>query len=284
VANTGQAEAIKLLGYNLETAEVKPGGQVAVTLYWEALASTARPYSVFVHLLNKDDILVTQRDTYPGLGLRATTQLKPGETWADRYVISIPETAYAPDVIQVAVGLYDYVDQNRMMADNGSDHVRFGQIAIRAQAGELANPISINFDNKMALVGYEIDKRVLKPGETITLTMYWRGLQKMVHNYTISAQVVNDAQVKIAENNNWPLGNDAPTMLWEPGNLLADPKPLTVRTDAPPGTCEVRVTVYKKQDEGFIYLPVISDRGEMLANYVVLTKIRVESHMISERP
>jgi hypothetical protein len=46
--------------------------------------------------------------------------------------------------------------------------------------------------------------------------------------------------------------------------------------DAPPGIYDVRVTVFKKQDGEFIHLPVLSDRGEMLSNYIVLTKVRVE--------
>jgi hypothetical protein len=276
--------AMHLLGYDLETESVEPGGQVAVTLYWQALASTEQPYSVFVHLLGEGDILIAQRDTYPGMGLLSTTRLtaclEPGNVWADRYVIHVPETAYAPDVAQVAVGLYNYADWTRLPADNGAassgDHVRFGRIEVQALPGAVPNPIAVNFDDKMALVGYDLDRRVVKPGEEITLTLYWRGLQKMERNYTISAQLVNDAQVKAAEDSNWPLKGDAPTMLWEPRNLLEDPKTLVVRADAPPGVYDVQINVFKKQDEEFIYLPVISERGEMLSNHILLTQVRVE--------
>jgi len=273
--------AMRLLGYDLETESVEPGGQVAVTLYWEALAPTERPYSVFVHLLNKEDLPVAQRDTYPGLGLLSTTRLEPGSAWADRYVIRVPETAYAPDVAQVAVGLYNYANGTRLPASNGAassagDHVRFGKIRVKALPGDVPNPISVNFGDRMALVGYDLDRRVAKPGEDITLTLYWRGLQKMERNYTISAQLVSEELVKAAEDSRWPLGKDAPTMLWKVGHLLEDPKTLTVYGDAPPGIYDVRVTVFKKLDGEFIHLPVISDRGEMLSNYIVLTKVRVE--------
>jgi len=274
--DTTFGDTMKLLGYDLQTESVEPGGQVIVTLYWEALAPTEQPYSVFVHLLGEGDILIAQRDTYPGLGLLSTTHLEPDSAWADRYVIRVPETAYAPDVVQVAVGLYNYADWTRLPADNGSEHVRFGRIKLQALPGEVPNPISVNFDDQMALVGYDLARRVVRPGEEITLTLYWRGLRKMERNYTISAQIVNDAQVKAAEDSNWPLKGDAPTMLWEPGNLLEDPKTLAVRADAPPGVYDVQITVFKKQDEEFIHLPVISGRGEMLSNHTQLTKIRVE--------
>jgi hypothetical protein len=267
---------MRLLGYDLETSSVEPGGQVTVTLYWQALAPTERPYSVFVHLLGEGDIPVAQRDTYPGLGLLSTTWLEPGYAWADRYVIRVPETAYTPDVAQVAVGLYNYADGTRLPVSSGRDHVHFGRVEIQALPGEVPNPLSINFDDKMALVGYDLDRRVVKPGDEITLLLYWRGLKKMERNYTISAQLVGDEQTKVAEDSNWPLKGDAPTMLWEPGHLLEDPKTLTVHANAQPGIYDVRVTVFKKQDEEFIHLPVISDRGEMLANHILLTKVRVE--------
>jgi hypothetical protein len=279
-AGSGQGDTMKLLGYDLETESVEPGGQVTVTLYWEALAPTERPYSVFVHLLGEGDIPIAQRDTYPGLGLLSTTSLtawlEPGSAWADRTVIRVPETAYTPDVAQVAVGLYHYADGTRLPTAEGEDHVRFGRIEVQAQSGEVPNPISINFDDKMALVGYDLDRRVVRPGEEIALSLYWRGLQKMELNYTISAQIVSDDLVKAAEDSNWPLKGDAPTMLWEPGHLLEDPKTLSVRDDAPPGIYAVHITVFKKQNGEFIHLPVISERGEMLADHVTLTNVRVQ--------
>jgi 4-amino-4-deoxy-L-arabinose transferase-like glycosyltransferase len=307
-------DTMKLLGYGLETASVEPGGQVALTLYWEALAQAEHPYSVFVHLLGEGDIPIAQRDAYPGLGLLSTTRLtawlEPGDAWADRYIIHVPRTAYAPDVAQVAVGLYNYANGTRLPASNGAassgaassgaassgaassgaassgtassgtasggDHVRFGEIRVKTLPGDVPNPISVNFGDRMALVGYDLDRRVAKPGEDITLTLYWRGLQKMERNYTISAQLVSEELVKAAEDSRWPLGKDAPTMLWKVGHLLEDPKTLTVYGDAPPGIYDVRVTVFKKQDEAIEHLPVISDRGEMLVNHVTLTRVRVQ--------
>ena len=266
-----------LLGYDLETTSVEPGGNVTVTLYWEALAPTERPYSVFVHLLGEGDIPIAQRDTYPGMGLLSTTELESGDAWADRHVIRLPETAYTPDVAQVAVGLYNYADQTRLSTSGGAgDHARFGRIEVTALPGEVPNPISINFDDKMALVGYGLDRRTIEPGDEITLMLYWRGLREMERNYTISAQLVSDELGKVAEDSNWPLKGDAPTMLWEPGRLLEDPKTLTVRPDAQPGVYDVHITVFKKQDEEFIHLSVISDRGEMLSNHIRLTKVRVD--------
>ncbi len=297
----GFGGVMRLLGYNLETETVEPGGQVEVTLYWEALAPTDRDYTVFVHLLGEWELLVAQRDTFPGLGRLSTTWLEPGFRWADRYVVPVPDTAYAPDVAQVEVGLYDAttgarlpvtrpVGQVSVPAEGGDllgDNVRFGQVQVRARPGDVPNPISVNFGGRMELVGYDLDRdaspsmerikggRVVHPGETVILTLYWRGLQRMDVNYTVSAQLVDAGQRKAAQQDIWPLNGAAPTATWEPGQVLTDVRTLEVYLDAPPGAYDVRVAVYVPEEGEIVHLPVIPAGGRMLSNHVVLTQVRV---------
>jgi hypothetical protein len=266
---------MRLLGYDLETEAVKPGEQVWVTLYWEALAPADRDYTVFVHLLGEHDLLVAQRDTFPGLGLLSTTWLEPGYRWADRYALQVPDTAYAPDVAQVKVGLFDAASEQRLTASSGSDNVRFGQVVVQARPGDVPNPISVNFGNRMELMGYNLDRRVARPGEEVTLTLYWRGLRQMETNYTVSTQFVDAAQIKVAQKDAWPLDGAAPTAAWEPGSVVKDPLKMTISHDAQPGAYDVQVVVYALKEGKIIRLPVISAGGEMLSSHVLLTKVRV---------
>jgi hypothetical protein len=267
--------AMRLLGYHLETGAVSPGGEVAVTLHWEALAPTDRDYTVFVHLLGEGDLSVAQRDTFPGLGLLSTTWLEPGARWADRYVLQVPATAYAPDAAQGEVGLFDPTRGARLTASSGGDNVRFGRVEGQANPGDVPNPISVNFGDRMELVGYDLDRRVVRPGETVTLTLYWRGLRRMETNYTISSQFVDAAQAKAAQKDGWPLDGAAPTAAWEPGDVIKDPLEMTIFPDAQPGDYNVQVVVYASKEGEITRLPVISAGGEMLSNHVRLTKVRV---------
>ncbi len=267
--------AMRLLGYDLEAEAVEPGGQVAVTLYWEALSPTDRDYTVFVHLLGEHDLLIAQRDTFPGMGLLSTMWLEPGDAWADRYILQVPPTAYAPDVAQVEVGVYDAVSKARLAASSGGDNVRFGRVEIRARTGDVPNPVSVNFGDRMELVGYDLSERQAAPGDTVTLTLYWRGLQRMETNYTVSAQLVDAEQNKAAQDDNWPQGGAAPTAAWEPGDVIADVRALPIYPDAAPGAYDVRVAVYLLEEGEIVHLPVISQKGEMLSNHVVLTQVRV---------
>ena len=271
---------MRLLGYDLETKATRPGGQVVVTLYWEALAPTGLDYTVFVHLLGEGDLLVAQRDTFPGLGLLSTTWLEPGLRWADRYVLQVPATAYAPDVAQIEIGLYDAGTGERLAAmgpggEQIGDNVRFGRVEVRPVPADIPNPMSVNFGDRMALVGYDLSERVVRPGGVVTLTLYWRGLRRMDANYTVSAQLVDAGQRKAAQRDRWPLEGAAPTAAWEPGQMLIDPYTLEVFSDAPPGVYDVRVAVYLFEEGDITHVPVIPVDGRMLSEHVTLTRVRV---------
>ncbi|MEE8392046.1 MAG: glycosyltransferase family 39 protein [Anaerolineae bacterium] len=266
---------MRLLGYDLETEEVAPGGQVGVTLYWEALAPTDRDYTVFVHLLGEGELMVAQRDTFPGLGRLSTTWLEPGFRWADRYVLQVPDTTFTPDTAQIQVGLYDPTTGVRLLGDNG-DNVRFEQVQVRTRPGDVPNPISVNFGDRMALIGYDLDRRVVRPGETITLTLHWQCLQQMDVNYNISAQFIDAGQRKAAQHDSWPLDGAAPTAAWEPGQTLTDEYAMTIYPDTLPGVYDVRVVVYALGEEGkIVHLPTVPAGGQMQASHVTLTTMRV---------
>jgi 4-amino-4-deoxy-L-arabinose transferase-like glycosyltransferase len=273
--------AMRLLGYDLEAETVEAGGQVGVTLYWGTLSPTDRDYTTFVHLVNERDLIVAQRDTYPGLGLLSTTWLEPGFRWADRYVIQLPDTAYAPDVAQIEVGLYDRVSGMRLSAmglggELLGDHVRFGQVRVRARPGDYPNPVSVNFGGWMELIGYDLDQRAAQPGEMVTLTLHWRCLRWMNADYTVSAQLVDSVQRKAAQRDGWPVDGTALTTAWKPGQELTDVYPLEIYPDAALGVYNVRLAVYLYEDGNIQHLPITPKGGRMQAYHIVLTTVRVE--------
>ena len=268
-----------LLGYEVAQGDVLPGDAVEVTLYWEGLRHMDRDYTVFVHLLGEGELLVAQRDTFPGVGRLSTTWLKPGFRWSDRYVLQVPATAYTPDVAEIEVGLYDASSGARLpvVQDGGGlgDQVRFGRVGLRSRSGDVPNPVSVDFGGRLALVGYELDRRLVAPGGEAVLTLYWRGLRAMDENYTVSAQLVDDAQRKAAQLDSWPLEGAAPTQAWKPGELVIDARRLTIYPDTATGVYDVQVVVYLLEGETISRLPVIPEAGEMLHDHAVLTRVRV---------
>lgn len=271
--------AMRLLGHDLETSNTKPGGQVAVRLYWEALAPTEEDYVVFVHLLDNHELVVAQRDTLPGLGLLSTTRLQPGFRWSDRYVLPLPATAYAPNEAQIEVGLFSPRTEERLSAIDPDgeplgDNIRFGHVDVEPLPGAPPNPVSINFGGRMLLTGYELSERAVQPGETVTLTLRWHALRPMEKNYTVSAQLIDKGQRKAAQHDSPPLEGAAPTTTWRPDQIVVDEVPLTIFQDAA-GPYSVRLAVYAHEEGTISHLPVTPPGGQMQASHVKLTQVRV---------
>jgi hypothetical protein len=278
----GNQPAMRLLGYELDTSETQPGAAVRVTLYWESLAPMDRMWSTFLHLEDSAGLLAGQRDTYPGLGLLATTDVHPGYQWADTYVVPVNSAAYAPELLTVLVGLYDYatcpVPCDRMIASNGESTVAIGEVSLVPQPSDdgVANPVSFDFGGEMALIGYALDRRAARPGETLQLTLYWRGLQTMRQNYTVSAQILGPETHIYGQNDSWPQDGSAPTSTWTPGRIVEDTLNLTISPDTPPGVYMIQIVVYSANDSGGIQrLQLVTEDGRLVDDFVLLTPIRV---------
>jgi hypothetical protein len=98
-----------LLGYALETSEIKPGAYLAVTLYWQARANTLKSYQSFVYLMPVGDasaVPIVMSDSVPGGGTRPTPTWNWGETIPDQHLLRLP-TDLRPGQYNLIAGLYD---------------------------------------------------------------------------------------------------------------------------------------------------------------------------------
>ncbi len=108
-------EAIRFLGYDLSTNQVKPGDSLHLTLYWQALEQMEASYTVFTHLLDAQDQIWGQRDSLPGGGEAPTSSWVEGEIITDEYEIKVdPEASPADYVIEI--GMYDSSTGQRLAA------------------------------------------------------------------------------------------------------------------------------------------------------------------------
>ena len=271
---------MRLLGYDLETNEIRPGESLRFTLYWECLDSMDRDWSVFLHLLDENELIVAQRDRYPGQGLLATRLLVPGQAFADRYVLPIPATAYAPSDTVLEVGLFDVHTNERLLAASAGgeslgDYLRFEQIRILPCPGEVPNPVSFNFGDKMKLIGYNLDRRIVAPGETLHLTLYWECLAEMDEDYTVFTHVLGEQDSIWAQMDSAPQRGAAPTSGWRVGQVIEDNYDLAVYPDTPPAVYDIEIGVYLPRPPDYPRLRVISPDGRVVDNRVLLGKVRV---------
>jgi 4-amino-4-deoxy-L-arabinose transferase-like glycosyltransferase len=276
-SNAAQFDEIaRLLGYRVSPTHIRPGETIDVTVYWQALAPAERDYAVFVHLLSESgEIMVAQRDTYPGLGRYPTSVWEPGVAFADVYRLFIPEAAYAPDRAYVQVGLY-LPDGPRLATTDGRDAVRLETVEIDAPPEEIPNSLNVNFGDQITLAGYRLDRRAARPGEEIALTLYWQAQAPLQKDYRVFAHVLGVDDQVWANADSPPV---TPTSRWSPGEIVQDVRRLQIGATTPPSFYDIEIGVYRFEDGR---LPVIAADGRSLGSVFLLSKIRVLEDLASE--
>jgi len=99
-------DQVTFLGYDLESKEAKPGGELHLVLYWQAQREMNTSYTVFTHLLDEGGRLWGQKDNPPQGGKYPTTGWLEGEVVRDEYEIPIPPDAPFGSYL-LEVGMYE---------------------------------------------------------------------------------------------------------------------------------------------------------------------------------
>jgi hypothetical protein len=282
-------ERMRLIGYEVEYDDTRPGDPVTVRLEWEALQDMDRDWSVFLHL--NDPVLggpIAQRDMYPGAGLLATSLLEPGRRWVDTYVLTIPATAIAPAELELAVGLYDFANGQRLpVTDDGppitaaDDAVVLATIPLAAAEGAYPNPVSIFFEHGLELVGFEVSPRRAAAGETIELFTYWRPAQPLPADYTFFAQIVGEDTTRQAAADVTP---PRPTSGWAADETVEVRFSLPIDPVAPPDAYPLIVGLYTRtapmssaDNGGFDRLQLVTPDGRLTDDFLILTLVRIDA-------
>ncbi len=237
---------IALLGYDVRPTVLHPGDELTVTLYWRGVAPMSTDYSIFIHLVGEGEIILTQRDSYPGRGNAPTSTWTPGVAFRDTYRLRLPPTAAAPQSAWVAVGVYSLEGGYRLPLPDGTDRLALKAVRLVPVQADTAipNPLRIDLGGKVRLAGYELSTRVVRPGDTLELVLYWQALAPMDRNYTVFTQLLDDALRIWAQDDHQPLHGAYPTSRWAPGDVVRDVYRLKVRADAPPGVYHLEVGMY----------------------------------------
>ena len=272
-------DTLRLTGYAVlppdpASSTLRPGDWVDVVLNWQVLAPAGRDWSVFVHL--NDPVLgvpIAQRDMYHAQGLRPTSLLTPGESLTTYYRLFVPRTAAAPAQLELAVGLYDFGSEERLPTTAGQEAATLAVLPLQPIPGEFPNATAVNFGAEVLLVGYEVAPRTTRPGEALTLTLYWQPLRPLDTDYTFFAQLLDEDTTR------WASADVAPpngTSRYPAGEVQTLDLPLLVDENTPAGVYPIVIGLYTRTpDGGFQRLQIVVDGRITMEDMLTLTQIRV---------
>lgn len=270
---------------NVITQMSQPENFIEVQLTWGIKQQMQRNWSLFAHLVTPNGVIIGQRDVYPGQGKLATSNLLPKQGWENRLAIRIPAAAYAPMTLDVEVGWYDLATGERLVLPNGATTFTIGQVELRPRNDDLnvPNPIRINFDNQIELVGYQLSTVAPAAGETVELTLFWRRLRAIREDFTIFAHVLNPANLSIyGQSNSQPASGNRPTSSWGDNEIITDTHLLQIAVDTPSAIYELEIGLYlKNPDGGFQRLRVVTTDGGMANDFALLTRLRTLTGFVS---
>jgi hypothetical protein len=108
----------------------------------------------------------------------------------------------------------------------------------------ISNPAQATFADQFQLLGYDLETRAAKPGDTLRVALYWRALAPMNESYRVFVHVIAPDNRSAGGADVIPARGAFPTVYWKPGDALRDVVQIPIAPDAPPGKYALQVGVY----------------------------------------
>jgi hypothetical protein len=126
--NVRLGEQVTLTGFQIEQG----AAAIQLTLVWESDGPTARPYTVFNHLVDSAGIPVAQADNWPLAGAWPPTCWEAGMEIVDRYTVPLPSDLPAGEY-RLLTGMYDASSEARLRAADGRDAIELTTVAVSTE-------------------------------------------------------------------------------------------------------------------------------------------------------
>ncbi|MBN1221397.1 MAG: glycosyltransferase family 39 protein [Anaerolineae bacterium] len=138
----------------------------------------------------------------------------------------------------------------------------------------ISQTLSVNFNDQVKLLGYELPTRRIQPGERLPLTLYWQALTYMGEDYQIFDNLL-DSQQRRWGGYDRRAKDGYSTLLWTPGEVITDAFGVPVEPAAPDGIYTLDIGLYRQTGEGAASLPLVVDGQPVEQTGVRLGPIKV---------
>jgi hypothetical protein len=280
----------RLLGATVKPVRVAPGDGVQVRACWEGLRPMSEAYTVFVHLIGPENMRVGERHTYPGLGRFPTSLWPVGHAFCDVYRLRVVSWAEGPMRYHVEMGLFDAQTGERLPAETSTGTPLgppiVGVVDIVPAEEKIpspSHPLSVTLGDRVMLRGYDVGRMdpplprlpQIKPGETLTVTLYWKALQAVDDDFIAFVHLWQPgATAPLAQHDARPRQGWFPTFAWEAGDWILDVHPLTVPETLAPGHYPLWAGLYRADNGG--RLPAVYAEGRYPYDLVPLDVLIVD--------
>ena len=268
--------AIESLGYDLQR-DALAGGSLDITWYWRLLEDSPHELGFLSQVLDNEGHVVKRiqhRVFTPGYWPEGTIGVTKFPVGIDK---ATPNGVYWP-----WVGIVDQTNSRMLPVFDGQnrqigDSLRLPPVKIHGEIGpapSVGTPLRARFGDQADLLGYDLDVRQARPGDPLTLTLYWGPRGRPSRDYTVFVHLLDSSGQIRGQGDSPPQNGQYPTSLWDAGEVVVDVHPLTVSQEASPGDYRLVIGLYEPESEQRV--PVIDEAGNVLGDHVVISGLSVE--------
>lgn len=240
----------------LQEKRTPAGHTLWAALHWQAQTPIAVDLKASLllkdaagHLAGQVDQLLVG-DHYPALRVWAA-----GETAGSYHILPVLP-AIAPGQYQLNLRVYDEATGQLYMVQDAAGKplgaevtlgaVRVEQSRTLSPTAPLVTPSQPLTDQprlapEVALLGYDLPRPQLAPGDTLPVTLYWQALGSIAADYTISMSLRTADGGVIAAQQSRPGNGSYPTTTWRADEQLRDWHDLTIPATTPTGLYDLVV-------------------------------------------
>ena len=138
-------------------------------------------------------------------------------------------------------------------------------------ASLIQQPLEVNLENKVKLVGYNLDNGQLRPGDVLLLTLYWQGITKMQEDYKVFVHL--ETNRIWGQEDHVPACGTRPTTTWQPGEVIVDRYSLLIAPHTPAGRYPILVGLYEPSTVR--RMKIFNEWGEISGDAIPLSEVTV---------
>jgi hypothetical protein len=243
----------RLICYQVDGVTLRPGETLRVTAFWQAQEKLTTDYISFVQLVSPDgSIWARSENSSPG-EIPSSGWFKTLYVRDKHDLLLLPEAPPVEYALQA--GLLDPATRRPLTVTLPSGQVASAvtlqpvRVSPR-QPPDLRNlspGVAHRFGECITLLGYRWQDHIVRAGESLHVTLYWRADCPVGEDYTVFAQVLGAQNRIFGQGDGWPVGGLYPTSLWQQGEVVEDQREVTITADAPPGQYRLAVGLYQLQ-------------------------------------
>ena len=267
--------------------DVRAGQVMTVRWYWRILATDEREFAFSNQLLDEDDRRHGQLDDRafaPNYWPAGTSGITAFEIDVD------PETPTGAYWLRAAAYDRGRRDTSNLpifdpQGNQVGGQLTLGPIKVHGRPpapsteGLLPSPLvpdnllPATFADQIDLLGYDLEDRVLTPGASFELKLYWTPRGRPTQDYTVFVHLLDSEGQLRSQADSPPTSGKYPTSVWDAGEFIADLHTLSIAPDLPAGEYTVAIGLYDPQTGQ--RLPIIDQNGKVSGDLVIISGLVV---------